>query len=165
MSKKIILVAAFGVNREIGKDNALPWKIPAEMAHFRRTTMGKTILMGSKTALSIGKVLPGRKNLVLTTKGKAPFAGQIAVDSIETALKHTDGDELLIIGGQSLYEQFMPLADELIISHIDVEVPGADAFFPAIDEDVEFTQTYADVRLSNDENIPHFAIWHFRRNR
>lgn len=162
MSKEIVIVAAFGINREIGKDNQLPWSIKAEMDHFRKTTLKGTVLMGTNTALSIGTVLKGRKNLVLTKRGKAPFPGQISVASLEEALSHTETDSLMIIGGESLYRQFMPVADKLIVSHIDVEVPDADAFFPEIDPAV-FKQTSADIHLSNDEITPNFAVWEFVR--
>lgn len=162
MSKEIIIVAAFGINREIGKDNKLPWSIKAEMDHFRKTTIKGTVLMGTNTALSIGSVLKGRKNLVLTSRGKAPFPGQISVTSLEQALAHTETDSLMVIGGESLYRQFMPVADKLIVSHVDLEVPGADAFFPEIDPEV-FKQTSADVHLSNDDTTPNFAVWEFDR--
>lgn len=161
MNKTITIVAAHAKNRAIGVRNKLPWSIRAEMDHFRKTTMGHAILMGSNTARSIGKALPGRKNLVLTSQQKSPIPGMTPVHSLREALAQVEGDELMIIGGESLYREFLPVADRLIISYIDLDVPDADAFFPEIDSSFEHTTT--DLRLSNKPDVPHFAIWEFQR--
>jgi len=162
MNKKITIVVAHGKNLAIGVGNKLPWSIRAEMDHFRKTTMGHAILMGSNTARSIGKPLPGRKNLVLTSQKQSPVPGMTPVHSLKEALGHVDGDELMIIGGESLYREFMPVADRLIVSYIDLDVPDADAFFPEIDKEV-FTHVSTDLHLSNSADTPHFAIWEFDR--
>ena len=161
MTPKIVIVAAFGRDHAIGQNNTLPWKIKREMQHFRRTTLNQTVLMGRKTAESIGAALKDRKNLVLTRSGKAPYPGQIAVSSIEEALTKTDGDSLMVIGGAEVYELCLPLADRLIISYIAVDVPNADAFFPTIDDAVFRMESAVPHRSDGDD--PDFAIWTFNR--
>lgn len=163
MSPKIVIVAAHGRNREIGKDNKLPWSIPAEMKHFRRTTLGRTLLMGRKTAESLGGALKQRTNLVLTRSNTVPYEGMIPVASLKEALEHAtkDNSDLLIIGGEEVYRQFVDQADTLIISYVSVDVPDADAFFPEID-DALFVQTSAVPHLSDNE-APDFAVWTFER--
>lgn len=129
--KKITLVVAMGANRAIGRNNELPWRCSADMKLFRENTLGKTILMGGKTAQSIGwKALPGRKNLVLT-RGE-PAAGFTAVGSLEEALQYVD-DELVVIGGEQLYRLALPFASKICISEIHINVPDADTFFPHFD--------------------------------
>jgi len=157
---KIVLLAAYARNRAIGRNNTLPWSIRSEMAHFRRVTMGHTVLMGRHTAESIGSALKGRKNLVLTHRDTAPYSGQRAVRSLQDALKQTEGDTLIVIGGEQLYRQCLPLADELIITYVAMDVPDADAFFPEIDE--TFEQLSAEPHLS-DSDEPDYAIWRFQR--
>lgn len=160
--KTITMVAAHGRNREIGKDGRLPWKIPSEMAHFRKVTMGHAVLMGRVTAESIGKPLPGRKNLVLTSATRSPVPGMTPVHSLAEALRQVEGDELMIIGGEMLYKEFLHQADRLIVSYIDLDVPDADAFFPKVDP-AEFAHNGSEVHLSNGEDTPHYAIWYYDR--
>jgi len=157
---KIVLVAAYARDRVIGRNNTLPWSIRSEMAHFRRVTMGHTILMGRRTAESIGCALKGRKNLVLTHRDTAPYEGQHVAHSLQDALKQVEGDTLIVIGGEQLYRLCMPLADELIITYIAMDVPDADAFFPEIGE--EFEHVSSEPHLSESDE-PDYAIWRFRR--
>lgn len=163
MTPKIIVIAARGRNREIGKNNKLPWHIPAELQHFKRYTLGRTILMGRKTAESLGKALPQRNNLVLTHADSAPFPNMIPVSSLEEALEFTvanDGSELVIIGGEDVYRQFIHRADKLIITYVSTIVLGADAFFPEVDESVfEITKTEPHL----NDNGPDYAIWTYER--
>jgi len=126
------LVAALDRHRAIGRGNALPWHLPADLKRFKALTLGKPVLMGRKTAASIGRALPGRRNLVLTRSGRVPFAGMEAVDSIDAALAFAD-EELCVIGGGEVYALCLPRADRLHLTHVDTIVAGADAFFPAFD--------------------------------
>jgi dihydrofolate reductase len=134
----ISLIAAFDRNRAIGRDNALPWHLPADLKHFKQLTLGKPILMGRKTAESLGRALPGRRNLVLTRSGCVPFEGMEAVASIDAAIRaagETDAIELCVIGGAQVYALALPQATVLHLTRVDTAVDDADAFFPAFDTD------------------------------
>jgi dihydrofolate reductase len=127
----ITLIASIGRNNELGLGNKLLWNITEDMKHFKSYTMGKVIIMGSNTLLSIGKCLPGRKSIVLSSKGSGGLA--ITAHSIEDILsiEHCYS-ELVIIGGASVYKQTIEIANKLVITHIDAE-SNADVFFPMID--------------------------------
>jgi dihydrofolate reductase len=135
---RISLVVAMDRNRAIGKGNELPWRLPDDLKRFKALTLGKPILMGRKTADSLGRALPGRINLVLTRSGRVPFDGMQAVASVEEArgiALASGAQELCVIGGAEIYALTLPLADRLHLTHVDTEVDGADAFFPAFDAD------------------------------
>lgn len=163
----IIIVAAHARNNAIGRDGKLPWSIKEEMNHFRRVTMGHAVVMGRKTAESIGRFLVGRKNIVLTTQDRAPFPGQIIATSLQEAAEIAGHDEdLYVIGGAQVYRDAFPLADRLIISYISMDVPDADAFLPDVDESVfQMRRDLTEVHASNDPSVPDFAIWTFDRIR
>lgn len=132
----ISLIAAYDNNCAIGRDNDLPWRLPDDLKRFKALTLGKPILMGRKTAESLGRALPGRMNLVLTRSGRIPFEGMQAVASVDEALAVAlDGDaaELCVIGGAEIYALTLPLADRLYLTHVDTVVAEADAFFPEFD--------------------------------
>ncbi|TWT21251.1 dihydrofolate reductase [Luteimonas marina] len=133
---RISLIAALDRNRAIGKGNALPWHLPDDLKHFKALTLGKPVLMGRRTAESLGRALPGRLNLVLTRRGRVPFAGMQAVASIEEVLRIVDGqgaEELCVIGGAEIYALALPFAVEMYLTHVDTIVVDADAFFPPFD--------------------------------
>lgn len=130
---RISLVAALDRNRAIGRGNTMPWHLPDDFKHFKALTLGKPMLMGRKTAESLGRALPGRLNLVLTRSGRVPFEGMRAVASIGEACGIAESEELCVIGGAEIYALTLPLADVLHLTHVDTEVDGADAFFPAFD--------------------------------
>ena len=135
---KISMIAAMAHDRVIGLDNQMPWHLPADLAHFKRVTLGKPVLMGRKTAESLGRALPKRRNLVLTRGGQAPFDGMEAVASLDEALRiaRIDGaDTLAVIGGGEVYALALPLADRMHLTWVDAEVADADAFFPRLDAD------------------------------
>jgi dihydrofolate reductase len=128
------LIAALDRRSAIGKGNALPWHLPADLKRFKALTLGKPVLMGRKTAESIGRALPGRRNLVLTRSGRVPFEGMEAVASIDAALAcATDAGEVCVIGGGEVYALALPHATRLHLTHVDTIVEGADAFFPSFD--------------------------------
>lgn len=129
----IRLIAALDRNYAIGRDGAMPWHLPDDLKRFKQLTLGKAILMGRKTALAIGRALPGRRNLVLTRGASAPFAGQEAIDSIEAAVRAAGGDELCVIGGGEVYALSLARATHLHLTWIDTAAPRADAFFPRFD--------------------------------
>lgn len=132
---QVSLIAALDRNFAIGKGNALPWHLPDDLKRFKALTLGKPILMGRKTAESLGRALPKRRNLVLTRSGRVPFDGMQAVASVDEAMDVAgrDGVELCIIGGGELYALALPLATHMHLTFVDIEVEGADAFFPRFD--------------------------------
>lgn len=134
MSCDIALVAALDRRRAIGRNGQLPWHLPDDLKRFKRLTLGHAVLMGRRTAQGIGRPLPGRRNLVLTRSGATPYDGQQAVASLDAALAHTGGGPLFVIGGGEVYALALARATQLLLTHVDTEVDGADAFFPAYDE-------------------------------
>lgn len=133
---ELILLAAIDRDRAIGKDGDLPWHLPDDLKRFKALTLGKPLLMGRKTAQSLGRALPGRLNLVLTRSGQVPFAGMQPVTSLEEAL-HLAADgaaqELCVIGGGDVFALTLPRAQRMCLTLIDTVIAGADAFFPRFD--------------------------------
>ena len=139
MTAKIAMIAGFAENGVIGAHGTIPWRIPSDMAFFRRTTMGKPIIMGRRQYESVGRPLPGRTNLVVSRKPGYQPEGVIVINELAAALDHgrtiadADGvDEVMVIGGGEIYAAAMPFADRLYISHIAL-TPAGDVVFPAID--------------------------------
>lgn len=131
-----VLVAAIDRNHAIGRDNELPWRLPDDLKRFKALTLGKPVLMGRKTAQSLGRALPGRLNLVLTRSGLVPFEGMQPVASLEDAQRLASGvgaGELCVIGGGEIYAVCLPQATRMHLTHVDTVVEGADAFFPDFD--------------------------------
>jgi dihydrofolate reductase len=147
---RLSLIAALDRRHAIGKGNALPWHLPADLKRFKAITLGKPVLMGRKTAESIGRVLPGRRNLVLTRSGAAPIEGMEAVDSIDAALACAD-DALCVIGGGEVYALCLPRATHLHLTHVDTIVEGADAFFPAFDANA-WRPTWREAHPADDRH-------------
>lgn len=130
---RLAFIVAYGRGRVIGKDNAVPWRMPADLRHFRRVTMGKPIIMGRRTYESIGRPLDGRKNIVLTRDPTFAAEGVEVARSIEEALALAgDVEEAVIMGGADVYAQLLPRADRLYLTEIDAGFDG-DRFFPEID--------------------------------
>lgn len=120
-------------NRVIGRDNTLPWRLPADLKRFRAITMGHPILMGRRTFESIGRPLDGRTNLIVTRNPSYKVEGAIVESSIERALAHcSEDEEVMVIGGASFYEQLMSRASRMYLTLIHQAFEG-DAFFPAYD--------------------------------
>lgn len=132
----VSLIAALDRNRGIGKGNDLPWRLPDDLKRFKALTLGKPLLMGRKTAESLGRALPGRANLVLTRSGRVPFEGMQAMASVDEALavaRAQGAEELCVIGGAEVYALTLPVADRLYLTHVDTVVEDADVFFPQFD--------------------------------
>lgn len=131
----ISFVAAMDQNRVIGKDNALPWNMPADMQHFREVTRGKPVIMGRKTFQSIGHPLPDRLNIVMTRDAAYRPTGCAIAHSVKEALDAAAGhEEVMVIGGAQIFEEFLPLAQRMYLTYIDGIFPG-DVRFPALSED------------------------------
>jgi dihydrofolate reductase len=128
---RLELVVAAARNGVIGRDNGLPWRLPADLAHFKRVTLGHPILMGRRTWDSIGRPLPGRQNIVLTRDPAFRAAGATVVHSLAAARAAAAGaDRLMVIGGAQLYRECLGAADVLHLTEVDADVDG-DARFPA----------------------------------
>ncbi|HEU4663401.1 MAG TPA: dihydrofolate reductase [Dokdonella sp.] len=131
---KISLVAALDRRLAIGREGAMPWHLPDDLFRFKALTLGRPVLMGRKTALAIGRALPGRDNLVLTRADVAPYAGQHVVHSLDDAIDRArEAGELAVIGGGEVYALALPRATHLHLTWIDTVAEGADAHFPAFD--------------------------------
>ncbi len=142
---RLALTWAMARNRVIGVDGGLPWRLPDEMRHFRRCTMGKPVIAGRRTFDETGKPLPGRTNIVVTRQPDWHAAGVLVAHSLQEALSlaharaHEDGvDEVHVIGGSALYAEALPLADRLYMTLVNAELDG-DVYFPefSLDEFVE----------------------------
>lgn len=130
----ISLVAAMDKNRIIGKGNRLPWHLPADLKHFKTITLGKPIVMGRKTYNSIGRPLPQRRNMVISRQKNLHLLGCEVFSSLQAALKVIETDEeVMIIGGERIFHESLPLANRLYITIIDHEFEG-DTFFPKWNE-------------------------------
>jgi len=155
----VSLIAAVARNGTIGRGGRMPWRLPNDMARFKRITLGHTVLMGRRTWESLGRPLPGRRNVVLTRDESFSAFGCETVHSVEQGRALAAGAELFVIGGATVYTAFMPFADRLFITHVDSDVPG-DAAFPPIDRArwrlVEETPGTMDPR----NPLPHrFAVY------
>ncbi len=178
MQKNII--AAVADNMAIGRDNELLWHISADMKYFRRVTMGCPIIMGYKTWLSIGRPLPGRRNIIITKShfdapesvvqvpdvASAFAAAQevqvnaAAAQEIQTAAAQCSAGQCFIIGGAKTYERTLAQADKLYITHVHTSVPDADAFFPAIDPAVWTLQSETPPETDPENGLQYsFAVY------
>jgi len=135
----IAMIAGVARNDVIGANGEIPWKIPSDMGYFKRTTMGKPIVMGRKQYETVGRPLPGRSNIVVTRKPDYQPEGVIVVHSLEAGLEKAreiaaseGATEVMVIGGGDIYAPAFPLADRLYISHVDL-APEGDVLFPRID--------------------------------
>jgi dihydrofolate reductase len=132
----LTILVARALNGAIGNRNSLPWHLPEDLAHFKRTTMGRTIVMGRRTWESIGRVLPGRRMVVVSRGNPVLPPGVSGAASLEHALAdHATEDEIFIVGGAGLYEAALPLADRILLTEVDLS-PEGDVFFPAPDREV-----------------------------
>ena len=148
----ISLIAAMGKDRVIGIANRLPWRLPADMKHFRALTLGKPVLMGRKTFDSIGKPLPGRTNIVVSQDPDFQPEGVTVARSVAEALAAgREADEIMVIGGASFYAQLLPQAQRLYITEIHHAFAG-DAFFPAWDPR-EWREIERDDHAADGDNI------------
>ncbi|AXF56156.1 dihydrofolate reductase [Salicibibacter kimchii] len=146
------MMVAHDRNRGIGKNNAMPWHLPADLSFLKKNTVGKTIVMGRSTFEAIGRPLPKRRNIVLTTQTDVEFEGIETVHAIETIIaenKRAD-EEWVILGGSHVYEQALPYADRLYITFIDQSF-DVDRFFPEFDQ-YEWELNWQEKGVKNDKN-------------
>lgn len=150
---KISLIAAVSKNGVIGRDNKLPWHIPEDLKYFKETTLGAPVIMGRKTFESIGRLLPGRKNILVSRKKDWMVPGATVVNSIEDALSaasETGVTEVFVIGGSEIYSLALPFADRLYLTVVQIETEG-EALFPQWPHILNnFKQTKKEPQKSGD---------------
>ena len=166
----LTLIVARARNGVIGRDNQLPWRLPEDLAYFKKTTMGAPVVMGRKTHESIGRPLPGRRNVVVTRDATREFAGCDVVHSLEQALTISAADkvpEIFLIGGAQLYAEGIQLAQRLLITEVDADVEG-DAHFaapdPAIWQETARDSHPAGTREDGSQRLA-YAFVEYRRRR
>lgn len=146
----ISLIAALATDRVIGMENAMPWHLPGDLAWFKRNTLNKPVIMGRKTFESIGRPLPGRLNIVISSK-PGEHEGVTWVTSVDAALAAASGvEEVMVMGGGRVYEQFLPKANRLYLTHIDAEVEG-DTHFPDYEPD-DWESTFSEFHDADEQN-------------
>lgn len=170
------IIAAIGKNNELGKKNDLLWNLPADMKHFRETTRGHTVIMGQKTFESlgkdengkqVGKLLPNRRNIILTLDKTFQKEGAeivYSVDELMTLLEKTSKpeEENFIIGGGMIYKLFIDKADKLYITHVNAEFPDAEVFFPEIIP-IVYLETSREEHKKDTENPYDYAFVTYNR--
>ena len=164
---QISLIAALDRAFAIGKGNALPWHISDDLKRFKALTLGKPLLMGRKTAESLGRALPGRLNLVLTRSNHVPFAGMQAVATLDEALSvagFEQAEALCVIGGGDVFALALPIATRMHLTWVDTVVEGADAFFPHFDPG-EWRETAREAHQADARNDFAFEFADYERLR
>lgn len=155
----ISLLVAMDKNRVIGKDNGLPWHLPADLAYFKKVTMGHHIIMGRKTFESIGRPLPGRTTVIVTRNKDYKVEGCHVIHSIDDVKKMGEemDEELFVIGGAEIFKEVLSFADRLYITKID-EVFEGDTFFPEIN-DAEWKEVFVEKGVTDEKN-PYTYYFH-----
>ena len=162
---ELAIIVAKAKNGVIGIDNTLPWHLPADLKHFKQNTLGHPIIMGRKTWESLGRPLPGRRNIVITRDSSFRAEGAECFNSIESAVDACQGVDLaFIIGGAQIYEQALDLVSKLVITEVDIEVVG-DAHFPEISEKEwkEIARESYPAELAGEKQIPAYAFVTYSR--
>jgi dihydrofolate reductase len=162
----ISIIAAMGKNREIGFDGKLPWNLPAELGHFREVTRGCPVIMGRRTHEAIGRVLPGRENIIITRDDSYSAEGCVVVHTIEdafTAARDAEGHEIFVIGGTEIFKLALPYTQKMILTFIDA-TPEADTYFPEFNES-EWQETKSEDHHKDSENQYDFVIKTYERKK
>jgi len=163
MPSDLTLVVAIDAQRGIGVDNQLPWHLPADLAHFKRVTLGKPIVMGRKTFDSIGRPLPGRRNIVVSRNPEWSHPGVEVAGSLEAALALLGGEPASIIGGAQVFAEAMGVARRMIVTEID-HVFRCDTFFPPIDPAV-WGETARENHVAEGEGFGYAFVTYERKER
>jgi dihydrofolate reductase len=153
---KISIIAAIAKNNAIGLNNQLIWHLPNDLQFFKETTINSAIIMGRKTFDSIGKALPKRKNIIITANPNYSVPGAVVVQNLKDAIAHADSEEVFIVGGASIYEQSMAMANRLYITHVHHTFKG-DTFFPAIDPKV-WKETSREDHFKDEKHAYDFSF-------
>lgn len=158
----IAIIAAVARNGVIGNANALPWHLPADLRHFRELTLGKPIIMGRKTAESLGKALPGRENIVISRQPSLDFVDMVVVPGLDEALADRQG-EMMVIGGAEVYRLAMPRAELIYLTLIDGDFAG-DTMFPDYARD-DWEEVGVDSHPADAKNPYPYRFLTLRRRR
>lgn len=165
---KLAIVVAVAKNGVIGRDNQLPWRLPADLKHFKAVTWGKPVIMGRKTFQSIGKALPGRENIVISRARRWDAGGVTVVPNLEAALEVAkaaaearEAEEISVIGGAQIYDLALPHTDRIYLTEIDMS-PAGDTWFPALSPD-EWREVSRDSHPAEGEYPAHSYIVYERR--
>ncbi len=156
----IHIIAAVAENGVIGKENDIPWHIPEDLAYFKALTTGHSIIMGRRTFESIGRVLPNRENIIVSSTLKS-VDGAVIVRSLKEALQIASGTEVFIIGGARLYQEALPLADVLHITRVHI-APDGDTYFPEV-EWALYQETARTVYDGSADGVPDCTFITYRR--
>lgn len=157
------VIAAMADNRVIGVENRLPWRLPADLQHFKRLTMGKPIVMGRRTWESLPGLLPGRTHVVVTRNNDYRAPGAVLLHSLEEALtRYADEPEIMLVGGAELYRQSLPMASRLYLTEVHIE-PEGDAFFPDFDRSQWRETGRVPGDTTGEHAIPHTFVTLERR--
>jgi len=161
----LCLIAALADNRVIGRDNQLPWRLSADLKHFKALTLGKPIIMGRKTWDSLGRALPGRLNLVVSRQADLQLDGAEVFTSLDAAVQRADQwaheqgvDELMLIGGAQLYQQGMAQAERLYLTRVALS-PAGDTWFPKVSEAHWHQASRVEHAASGETPAYAFEIW------
>jgi len=157
---KLAIIVAMDEQGLIGRDNDLPWKLSADLKYFRSITMGKPLVMGRNTHESIGRPLPGRKNIILTSDLNYQAEGCTVVHSLDEAIQECDDvEEVMVMGGASLYKQFLDRADRLYLTHVHASLEG-DTWFPEWDKNHWQEVSREDFPANDKNQYPYsFAVY------
>ena len=168
MSVPVAMIVAVGSNGVIGSQGGIPWRLPSDFAHFKRTTLGKPLIMGRKTFESIGRPLPGRTNIIVTRRRDYRPEGAVVVSSLAEALEKArrvavaDGaTEVMIGGGGEIYREAMPQAERLYVTHVEA-APEGDAYFPDIDPLLWEVEQVLAIERTDRDSAP-FSVKVYRR--
>lgn len=169
-SLPVSLIVAATRNQVIGRDNQMPWHLPADLRYFKQRTLGKPIIMGRKTWESLGRPLPGRLNIVITQQADAAFEGAEVFTDLQSAIQRGQEwaseqgvAEVMVIGGGQLYQQALALTQRVYLTRIDLELEG-DTFFPVLDAQ-QWQQTEAQAHPAQDREPGYtFEVWQRRQN-
>jgi len=152
---QISAIVAMGENRVIGRNNQLPWRLPADLQHFKTVTMGKPIIMGRKTYFSIGRPLPGRLNIVLSRDLTFQAPGCVTVSTVEAALAAAGtAEEVFVIGGEQLYREMLPFIQKIYLTIVHHDFIG-DAHFPEISKKEWHELTHEDFAADEQNPYPY----------
>ena len=158
---KIAAIVATDINNAIGKDNKLLWNLPADLKFFKTTTMGYPILMGRKTYESIGRILPGRKNIIITRNKDLVVQGAEVYSSVQEALENCNDSKIFVIGGAEIFKLTMPYTDTVFRTLVKASF-DADIFIEPIDEN-KFTLSWEECHSADDKNMFDYCFQKWER--
>ena len=148
---RLSLIVAMAKNRVIGSNNQMPWHLPADFAYFKKVTLGHPVIMGRKTFESIGRPLPGRRNIVVSRNPAFRAEGVDVMTSLDAAIKACQNTEAFVIGGATLYAEALPHADRLFITEVDAS-PNGDTLFPSLDKNL-WREITRERREADEKNL------------